>query len=233
MIKPKTTICIYTSLIIGFLILVSVSCKKDNDNTSDIPSTVTDIDGNVYHTITIGKQTWMVENLKTTRFRNGDSIPNIKVDSTWSKLTTAAYCNIGNDTSLGNIYGRLYNIAAVHEVRNICPVGWHVPTDADWGILSSELGHNEIAGGKMKETGTSHWASPNTGATNESGFTALPGGMRTEEGHFQLLTGASIWFISGSNPTFAMTRSIFYQSAVLEICGWGGTSGYSVRCIMD
>jgi uncharacterized protein (TIGR02145 family) len=145
--------------------------------TTDVETnTVTDIDGNIYHTVTIGTQVWMVENLKTTKYRNGDPIPNV-TGNAWAALTTGAYCWYNNDAATYKAtYGALYNWYAVADSRNIAPTGWHVPTDAEWTTLTTFLGGESVAGGKLKETGTNHWTSPNTGATNETGFTALPGG---------------------------------------------------------
>jgi uncharacterized protein (TIGR02145 family) len=134
--------------------------------------TVTDYDGNVYNTITIGTQIWLEENLKVTHYNNGDSLPNVTDNNEWTELTTGAYCNDNNDTGTVAVYGRLYNWYAVHDNRKLCPEGWNTPDDSDWIILSAYLGNQ--AGGKMKETGTAHWLFPNTGATNQSGFTALP-----------------------------------------------------------
>jgi len=144
--------------------------------------TVTDIDGNVYNTVTIGTQVWMVENLKVTHYRNGDLIPNIKDDSVWSSLCdpyyfsgTGARCYWNDDSvSYASVYGAMYNYYVISDSRNIAPVGWHVPDLGDWYILHDYLGPDN-EGGKLKESGIDHWQSPNTGATNETGFTALPG----------------------------------------------------------
>jgi len=140
--------------------------------------TVTDIDGNCYRTVTIGTQVWMAENLKVTHDCNGEAIPNVTDGATWAGLTAGAYCEYNNDVNNVATYGRLNNWYAVADSRNISPAGWHVASDAEWQTLSIFLGGDAIAGGKMKETGTTHWYSPNTGATNESGFSALPGGYR-------------------------------------------------------
>ena len=139
--------------------------------------TVVDIDGNVYNTVTIGTQVWMVENLKTTKYRNGDAIPNVTGNASWVALSTGAYCWYNNDAATYKAtYGALYNWYAVGDSRNIAPSGWHVATDSEWTTLSTFLGGESIAGDKLKEIGTSHWLSPNTGATNSNGFTAFPGG---------------------------------------------------------
>jgi uncharacterized protein (TIGR02145 family) len=156
---------------------------------------VTDIGGNVYQTIKIGDQWWMMENLKVTHYRNGDPIPHVTDGGTWKGLSTGAYCNYGNDPGNVETYGRLYNWYAVDDSRSIAPEGWHVPTDEEWKQLEMYLGMSQgqaddtgwrgtNEGGKLKETGTTHWQSPNTGATNESGFSALPGGYRGYDGYF-------------------------------------------------
>ena len=145
------------------------------------PTTVTDVDGNTYNTVIIGSQTWMKENLKTTKYRDGTSISYITSNSSWQNTTSGAYCNYDNNSSNSNIYGRLYNWYAVNNSKKICPTGWHVPTDADWNIFINYLGGENVAGGKMKEAGTVHWYT-NTGGTNSSGFTALPSGYRFPNG---------------------------------------------------
>ena len=125
-------------------------------------STVTDIDGNVYQTVTIGTQEWMAENLKVTHYRNGDPIQLVTDDSSWSNLSTGAYCDYDNDGDNVAVYGRLYNWFAVNDSRAIAPAGWHVATAADWQTLIDILGGDAVAGGKMKEAGTAHWLAPNT-----------------------------------------------------------------------
>ena len=158
--------------------------------------TVTDIDGNLYYAVIIGSQCWMAENLKTTKYRNGDAIPNVTDNTTWSALITGALCNYNNDANNMTTYGRLYNWYAVSDSRNIAPVGWHVPTDVELTTLTDYLGGLSIAGNKLKEPGTTHWASPNTGAVNETGFTALPGGYRVSSGSFSNLGNNGYWWSS-------------------------------------
>jgi uncharacterized protein (TIGR02145 family) len=136
--------------------------------------TVTDIDGNVYTTITIGTQVWTVENLKTSRYRNGVSIPNVTDDAAWAAQTTGAYCNYNNNEGNVATYGRLYNWYAVADANNVAPAGWHVPSYAEWDVLRNYLGGMYIAG--QSKRSRLAWLSPNTGADNSSGFTALPGG---------------------------------------------------------
>jgi uncharacterized protein (TIGR02145 family) len=135
---------------------------------------VTDIDGFVYKTVTIGSQIWMAENLKTTHYQNGNEIPNVADDNTWNNLTTAARCTNSFIDNYSAVYRLLYNWYAVSDSRNICPTGWHLHSQAEWTTLTTYLGGETSAGGKLKEMGTSHRIYPNTDATNECGFTALP-----------------------------------------------------------
>jgi uncharacterized protein (TIGR02145 family) len=145
--------------------------------------TVTDIDGNTYNTVQIGTQVWMSENLKTSRYRNGGSIPYVVGNSDWQALTTGAWSNYNHDAANDPIYGKLYNWYTTLG-DTLCPAGWGVPTDDEWTTLTTYLGGESVAGGKMKSVGTTYWNDPNTGATNESGFSVLPGGYRNSDGSF-------------------------------------------------
>ncbi|MFA4907748.1 MAG: fibrobacter succinogenes major paralogous domain-containing protein [archaeon] len=197
---------------------------------------IPDIDGNFYTAIVIGTQVWMVENLKVTHYRNGDEIQNIIDNSTWENLTTSAYCNYGNDINNADTYGRLYNWYAVTDNRNIAPTGWHVPTDAEWQILVDYLGGGEVAGGKMKEIGTTHWDNPNEGATNESGFSALPGGDRDSDGACSSVGSTGYWWSATENNSYsAWARDLEYFGSRVNRYGTGGhkRSGFSLRCVRD
>lgn len=219
--------------------VLAISCNKDENNTNNInpPSTaIKDIDGNVYHAVTIGTQVWMLENLKTTRFRNGDPIPHITDQIAWNALTTAAYCNYNNDNSYPNTYGHLYNFFAVSDSRNIAPLGWHVAADTEWVSLFNYLGGELIAGGKLKETDTIHWNSPNADATNESGFTALPGGMRyaSNIGTFDLIGQYGRWWsFTAYNTTLGKSVEMRYIDGVASNSINKKGLGFSVRCIKD
>jgi uncharacterized protein (TIGR02145 family) len=202
--------------------------------------TVSDIDGNVYHTVTIGKQVWMVENLRVTRFRNGDVITRVIDNAGWDKLATAAYCDYDNKISNAETYGRLYNWYAVNDSRKIAPKGWHVPSEEEWESLGTFLGGNSVAGGKLKEAEVSHWTGPNQGANNSSGFSGLPGGIRvTYEnsiGEFKYLgiIGA-FWSSTALRESEASMRFLTNYDAVLtkpELPTYRNF-GYSVRCIRD
>jgi len=195
--------------------------------------TVTDIDGNTYQTVRIGDQWWMAENLKVTHYRNGNPIPIETADIPWRNLTTGAYCNYNNDVNNVAVYGRLYNWYAVNDVRNIAPEGWHVPSDAEWQTLVDYLGGNAIAGGKMKETGTTHWNSPNTGATNESGFTARAGGNRHIWGWFENFGVQARHWSTTEYIIYAWCNFLAYNHSASVRAYSNKTAGYSVRCVRD
>ena len=204
--------------------------NEQNFTTTSI--TVTDIDGNVYNTLTIGTQVWMKENLKTTKYRDGISIPLVTDATAWSNLSTPGYCWYNNDaTNYKATYGAIYNWYTV-TTGKLCPIGWHVPSDAEWTTLTTYLGGESVAAGKMKETGTTHWTSPNTGTTNESGFTALPGGHYN--GAFYFIGNDGYWW---STTEYSATdawnlhlyhnvNNVFRESSNKKI-------GFSVRCIKD
>ncbi len=197
-------------------------------------STVFDIDDNVYQTVTIGSQVWMAENLKVTHYRNGDAIPNVTDSLTWVGLSTGAYCNYNNEEGHIAVYGRLYNWYAVDDSRNIAPAGWHVPSDAEWQTLVDYLGGYAIAGGKMKEEGTTHWNDPNTGATNESGFTALPGGDRYTHGNFSNMGhGAYFWSSTEYSSSLAWIRFVCCSLSDIARYNLYKHYGFSVRCVRD
>lgn len=161
---------------------------------------VTDIDGNVYKTVQIGNQIWMAENLRVSRYRNGDIIPNITDDEKWSNMDKGAWCNYLNDPAYDSEFGKLYNWYTIDDERELAPEGWHVSTNEDWTILEGYLGGYEIAGGKLKETGTINWEKTNEGTTNESGFCALPGGGRINgKGKFYLSRFNGYWWCSKSH----------------------------------
>ncbi len=202
------------------------------------PGTVTDYDGNVYNTITIGTQVWMKENLKVTHYRDGSPISKVTDGATWATLATSstgAYCWYNNDSvTNGQVYGALYNWYAVNDSRKIAPAGWHVPTDAEWTTLETYLGGVSVAGGKLKETGTTHWASPNTGATNESGFTALPGGYRYSSGTFAVLTMNGLWWTATEGNLYdAKYHWLFYDYSLVTLATLNKKAGLSVRLIKD
>jgi len=213
--------------------------------TTTNANTVTDIDGNVYNTITIGTQIWLVENLKTTHYRNGDAIANVTDNTTWNNLTTGGYCDYNNNSNNVSTYGRLYNWYAVNDSRNIAPAGWHVATDNDWKILEIFLGMSQQAadstmvwrgtdqGNKLKEAGNTHWLSPSAG-TNSSGFSAFPGGYRFNSGSFTNMGSNGLWWTSTVyNTTFAWYRDISYNKPNVYRSYHYKNFGFNVRCVKD
>jgi len=206
-------------------------------NTALSYGSMSDVEGNVYKTITIGTQTWMAENLRTTAYRNGDPIPEVSDNSAWKNLNSHAYCNYENIVDKDKIatYGRLYNWFAVTDSRNLAPTGWHVATDAEWTSLTTLLGGETVAGGKLKETGFSHWTSPNTAATNASGFTAISTGRREyTDGSFINLGFDGFWWTSSSyDPNYSWYRYLHYDVANIYRANFHKQYGFSVRCVKD
>jgi uncharacterized protein (TIGR02145 family) len=195
---------------------------------------VTDIDGNLYYTVILGSQIWMAENLKTTHFQNGDSIPIVNSNTSWNSLTTGAYCNYNNDTSLVTAYGRLYNWYAVDDTRDIAPAGWHVASDSDWQILIEYLGGEAIAGGAMKDTGSTYWGYSNVGATNESGFTGRGSGCRDEAGNYGSIQDVMyLWSSTEQDTSRAWGRTINSHNSVAGRNGYFNKDGFAVRCVKD
>jgi len=193
--------------------------------TFTFSQTVTDVDGNIYNTVEIGTQTWLKEDLKVLHYPDSSEITEV-----WS---------YNDDDSLANIYGRLYtwdaamNYSTQEGAQGICPNGWHIPTDEEWTVLGSYLGGDNVAGGKLKEEGTTHWHSPNTGATNESDFTALPAG-EYDDTHYQLLHEYNVlWSSTEANSTFAIYRYISWEDAGLHTYTYYKDFRYSVRCLSN
>jgi uncharacterized protein (TIGR02145 family)/uncharacterized repeat protein (TIGR02059 family) len=207
-----------------------------NGNQMDFvtdPITLTDIEGNIYNVIRIGTQIWMSENLKTTLYKDRIAITNVTDGSQWLDLTTEAYCWYSNDaTSYKDTYGALYNWYAVNT-SNLCPSGWHVPNQADWTILANYLGGVSVAGGKLKEVGLLHWISPIPGATNESGFTGLPGGYRFIGGGFIGIGQGGYWWSSTDRTTGAYGLNLSSSYNSLNSYDYQKFMGFSVRCVKD
>jgi uncharacterized protein (TIGR02145 family) len=196
--------------------------------------TVTDTDGNVYHTVKIGTQIWTAENLKTTKFNDGTAIPS---GEPWGNSTTAGkYCWFRNDSATyKKTYGALYNWYAAHSGK-LAPTGWHVPTDAEWDTLSAYLGGEDVAGGALKEAGTTHWESPNTGATNSSGFSALPGGYRNYDGQSCDIFSSGNWWSTTEltdNSPFANKCYIYSDNSRIYRSHPTKNYGFSVRLVRD
>ncbi len=186
-------------------------------------------------TVIICSQVWKDKNLSVSNYRNGDPIPLVTNMSTWMSLTTGAYCYYNDDPATEAIYGKLYNWYAINDPRGLAPTGWHVPTTAEWSTLSSCLGGGLVAGGALKEPGFTHWVSPNTGATNSSGFTALGGGARTNGGTYFGLYNETYWWTSsqGASPGSAWGRSVTKDDAGIVALGSLKQWGQYVRCVKD
>ncbi|MBG0861179.1 MAG: fibrobacter succinogenes major paralogous domain-containing protein [Bacteroidales bacterium] len=214
----------------------TLSVNPPTFNPDKTYGTVTDIDGNIYKTIQIGILIWMAENLRTTKYNDGSSIPLVTGDNNWVNRSSAAMCWFNDDPGIyKDIYGGYYNIYAVNT-KKLCPAGWHVPDKTDWSQMISYLGNEVSAGGKMKESGTLNWMSPNYGATNESGYTGLPAGCRRDK--FLQRGISAYWWSATSNYIYSGT---YYDSYVLDyryksisvvIMTYSG-SGLNIRCVKD
>lgn len=226
--QAKITVCHYDA--------VTGTSNTININYSAWPAHQAhgDLEGECPGTITICNQTWMLKNLDVTTYRNGDPIPQVSDITAWRNLTTGAWCYYENDLSNGPVYGKLYNWYAVNDPRGLAPSGWHVPSHAEWNTLINCLGGISIAGGKLKETGTTHWLTPNLGATNSSGFTGLPGGYRYFNGVFYYVGNFGIyWSSTAGNPTEVLARALNSASEGVYLYSWFKQAGFSVRCVKD
>jgi uncharacterized protein (TIGR02145 family) len=190
--------------------------------------------------VTIGTQVWQTKNLNVDRFRNGDPILQVRTNEDWKaagERGEPAWCYYENNASNGSIYGKLYNWHAATDSKGICPPGWHLPSDREWTALTNYLGGENVAGGKMKSAGTAYWNSPNTGATNESGFSVLPGGCRYYVGSFfNIRNYAFFWSASENDDIYAWNRNLsIYTGVVSRSSTYTGLKsvGASVRCLRD
>jgi uncharacterized protein (TIGR02145 family) len=213
------------------------SCGVENVHNSNLSYvTMTDQQGNVYKTIVIGTQEWMAENLKTSIYRNGEAIANVTDGNQWQLLNSGAWCYNNNNILYECPYGKLYNWYAVTDQRNLCPTGWHIPTDLEWTTLLDFLGGVNAAGGKMKTAGIDFWENSNELATNESGFSGLPGGLRSQNfsGIFIGVTTSGYWWsFSEASPTFANHLNLVYSAGESNYSSIYKTYGLSVRCLKD
>jgi uncharacterized protein (TIGR02145 family) len=215
------------------VIILIAACNKSS-TTATIPP-LTDIDGNVYGTVKTCTQIWMKQNLNTSHYRNGDPIPKVTDTTAWNALNTGAWCWYNNDSATyAATYGKLYNGYAINDPRGIAPVGWHLPSDAEWTILENCLGGFSVAGGAMKESGTTHWIAPNGGATNSSGFTGLPGGYRSGIGSFDNIKLYGFWWSTTEFDQYSLwSRNLYFDNKYMGRVINGKRIGLSVRCIRD
>ena len=205
---------------------------REFDTPPVIPSIKKD-----FESIKIGEQEWLVKNLDVDKFRNGDLIPHIQDISKWEMAgqnRQPAWCYYDNDPKNGMVYGKLYNWYAVNDKRGLAPAGWHVPRDAEWTALTTYLGGESVAGGKMKSVSSACWYKPNTGAKNESGFSALPGGARSDDGSFNGIRGSS-FFGSATESIFnsVCARYLNYNTGFVHRINHKKSVGTSVRCLKD
>lgn len=209
-----------------------------SDNYQFTTYAVTDADGNGYYSVTIGTQVWLTQDLKTTKYNDGTSIPNVTDATAWGSLVTGAYCNYNNsnDENLIRTYGRLYNWYAVNTGK-LAPEGWHVPTNNDFYALINYLGGDLVAGGKLKESGTSHWLAPNTGASNETSYSALPSGYRgSVDFPFQGM-GSGVFYWSSYDPgiyiKYVNVIVLRHNDATAQMFVTSKPFGLAVRLIKD
>ncbi|MFM7683164.1 MAG: fibrobacter succinogenes major paralogous domain-containing protein [Bacteroidota bacterium] len=202
----------------------------------------TDADGNNYRTIMAGNKEWMAENLKSSKYANGDPIPNVSDESEWGSSTTGAWAHFNNDSNNDEPYGKLYNWYVIADSRNVCPTGWHVPNNTEWTDLIDLLGGMDAALDKLKSTGNEHWVSLNQNASNSIGFSALPGGHRDSNGTFDPYTDFGYlgwWWTSttdqwGLNPKYVMLMNSNSSNGSVQISSDNTKkSGYSIRCVKD
>ena len=229
---------ITNSLLVLAVVLASCSQEQDNKTQNDTASRPTI--PVMANEVSIGSQIWMTKNLNVSRYRNGDPIPQVTNITQWASLTTGAWCYYDNDPANGRIYGKLYNWYAVNDPRGLTPIGWHVASDAEWTTLTAFLGFADVAGGKMKatgtlEAGTSLWKSPNASATHSSGFSALPGGYIADNGSGSFLINryGYLWSTTEFGSLRAIARILNYTNGSITTLEFFKDNGFSVRCIKD
>jgi uncharacterized protein (TIGR02145 family) len=216
------------------------TCGTPNVHNPNLTyGSMTDQQGNVYKTIVIGTQEWMAENLNTSIYRNGDPIPTNLDNATWQNTTSGAWAYYDNNASYACPYGKLYNWYTCVDARQLCPVGWHVPTDAEWAVLTTHLGGLDVAGGKMKTTGTIEaatglWHFPNQDATNSIGFSGVPGGYRFGSGDYNWIGRLGFWWSSSDyTPGNARFRLLNFSDVAAVVDYENMQRGFSVRCLRD
>lgn len=246
----KITVRIWTCciIILGLVSIFLTNCKKNEESNEPVSSdNVTDIDGNVYKTVTIGTQVWMAENLRTSKYRNGIPIPQVVNDTDWSKLQTGAQCNYNNDETIVNKYGKLYNWHAVNDSRNIAPVGWHIPTNSEWTTLEFYVAGRIGTSGSVAKALASKtdWNTSivvnsvgnNLAKNDTSGFNALPGGFRAKSGTFNYFGKYAGWW-STTEQEFSKdsvwNRSLNFEYRIVHRnTYYFKETGFSIRCIKD
>lgn len=234
--RTSKEIWICRFLVMGFLLILASNCMEDLSDTVIIINK--DQDSISYAIVTIGTQVWMTHNLKVRRYRNVEKIKTTataRLDITSEAAPEYQWAYDGDEKNV-DAYGRLYTWYAATDPRHLCPKGWHVPTDEEWSILISlePMGGKDLGGSKLKESGTSHWIAPNTGATNESGFTALPGGYRFCYGSFSDIGFSGFWWSSSeSSDSSAYGWGVAAFNSQVSRLIFNKRDGLSVRCVMD
>lgn len=230
-----------------FFVIAASGCSKEQAVMQKAAQPVTDIDGKTYKTVQIGDQIWMAENLAVTRYRNGDPVPGVAEEGKWVVLETGAWSEYDNDAEKGKVYGKLYNWYAVADPRGLAPEGWRIPTEEDWRELEAHLGmkpedvgeiefrgNEQNVGSKLKETGTEHWKAPNTGSTNETGFTALAGGYRDNDGPFNFFGRyGAFWTATEAENGRVWFRGMTTTEKGVYRFSFNKKCGFSVRCVKD
>ena len=220
----------YNFLLGSILVIVQLACKEPPPPPPPISDPTP--------SVKICNQTWMVKNLEVDKYRNGDPIPQVTDNAQWAALTTGAWCYLGNDAANGAIYGKLYNWYAVNDPRGLAPQGWHIPTTNEYSTLANCLGGGLIAGDKLKESGPGHWG-PGNAATNSSGFTALPGGMRLgladgwNNGIFSSYGEGRWWTRTPYDNDWSWFHNLIRSASNSYIDYFSKDAGFSVRCVKD
>ncbi len=229
---PTFTVLLFT-IIYNHTFAQTIS-KPHSKLTDSCPTEIRDIDANIYKTVKIGNQCWMQSNLKVTKYRDGSVITKVTDALSWANLNKGARCSYENNIKNSYIYGNLYNWFAASDKRKICPVGWRVPTDNDWTILSNHLG-GDYSAGKIRADGFKYWNKPNLSATNESGFTALPSGRRNFDGSFSNVKYHTYFWTSnlGVENTTAWNRNFYHDVNFVSRVDSDMNYGFSVRCIKE
>lgn len=218
---------------------VGVAYGEEKTFTTEpkIMGTVSDIEGNIYNTITIQNLVWMAEDLRTTKYKNGDLIATTNphsLDISGEEMPKYQWAYEGNEDHV-SIYGRLYTWYTATDIRGVCPINWHVSTEAEWDALTNYLGGEEIAGGFLKEAGTDHWNSPNEGATNELGFNALPGGYRNFTGIYYLIGTLSNWWTIDKTDSSRQVISylVSMETKIHKSTSLDKKNGANIRCVKN
>jgi len=237
-LTPSTTYYVraYATNSVGTAYGNVISFSTNTSNGFSSCGGVTDVDGNSYQTVQIGTQCWTQSNLKVSKYRNGDSIPTGLSDSAWQYTTSGAYSIYDNNPVNDSLYGKLYNHYAVMDTRGLCPTGWHVPTDGEWSVLENFLGGyilSENAAEMLKGPAQGDWNRPNSGVTNSTGFTALPGGLRYGFGAFANIGGYSGFWSSSNTGLDAWNRGLAAGRHPIERSNYSRNDGFSVRCLRD